>query len=177
MLRRFVLAAAVLLIASVSAWAQGFAVLFLYLSEDGLPLTTTCNGSTPIPDGRTIKIFWDVDSDGPDLTDPQPTVCDVPPECDTGPVGTVNYNAFSFNGTAMGRGAGYFEPAALFVQSLDMPNPPRFYLRVYESDGVTLLWTSAVKIVVSGVQDIHFPRNEWTCGTGGPQCLVRDEHE
>ena len=177
MLRRFVLAVATVLLFSVSAWAQGFTAQLIYSTEDGLPLSTTCIGSTPIPDGRMIKIFWDVDSDGPDLTDPQPTVCDVPPECETGPVTTVNYNQFAFNGTNMGYGAGYFDTDPLFQMLTNMPNPPRYYLRVYESDGVTLLWTSAVKVVEQGIQDIHFPRNEWTCGTGGPQCLVRDEHE
>jgi len=177
MIRRLVLVTALPLMFSVSAWAQGFTAQLFYLPEDGLPLTTTCNGSTPIPDGRMIKIFWDVDSDGPDLTDPQPTVCDQPPECETGPPTTVNYNQFPFNGAELGYGAGFFETDPLFQMLANMPDPPRYYLRVYESDGVTLLWTSAVKIVETGVQDIHFPRNEWTCGSGGPQCLVRDEHE
>ena len=177
MLRRFALAVALSLFLAVSAWAQGFSVLWLYVSADGAALTTTCEGATPIPDGRMIKIFWDVDSDGPDLTDPQPTVCDVPPECDTGPPQTVNYNEFPFNGAAMGSGAGYFEPELFFQQPFDMPTPARFYLRVYETDGTTLLWTSAVKEVEMGAQDIHFVRAEWTCGVGGPQCLVRDEHE
>jgi hypothetical protein len=177
MLRRFAFAAAFLLMFTVPVWAQGFSVLFLYLPWEGSPLTTTCNGSTPIPDGRTVKIFWDADSDGPDLTDPQPIVCDEPPMCDTGPPQTVNYNQFTLNGAATGHGPGYFEPELLFTQPYDMPTPPRFYLRVYDTDGTTLLWTSAVKTVQSGIQDIHFAQTDWTCGSGGPQCLVRDEHE
>jgi hypothetical protein len=166
------------LLFSIPAWAQGFAALLLYVPVDGLPLYTTCTGSTPIPDGRVVKIFWDVDSDGPDLTDPQPTVCDQPPECDTGPMGTVNLNQFPFNGAELGYGAGYFETDPYFVMVASMPDPPRYYLRIYESDGVTLLWTSPVIVLQSGVQDVHLgPRSSWTCGTGGPQCLVRDEHE
>jgi hypothetical protein len=89
----------------------------------------------------------------------------------------VNFNQFTFNGVDMGYGAGYFDTDPLFQMAFSMPDPARYYLRAYESDGVTLLWTSTVKILTPGVQDVHFQRNEWTCGTGGPQCLVRDEHE
>jgi len=180
MLRWFALVAAMLLLFAVPVMAQSlFQAQFTYISdfEGNTPLTTACSGSTPIPDGRVIKIFWDVDSDGPDTTDPQPTICDVPPLCEGGPAATVNFNEFAFNSAEWGYDAGYFLASTYFTCYVAMPDPPRYYLRIYETNGTTILWTSTVKTLISGIQEVNLLLSDWTCGSGGPQCLVRDEHE
>jgi hypothetical protein len=43
-------------------------------------------------------------------------------------------------------------------------------------DGTTILWTSAVKTLAAGYQEIYFTYAEWTCGSN-PTCVVHDEHE
>lgn len=180
MLRWFVLSAALLLLFAVPVLAQDlFQAQFTYIPDfpGNDPLTTTCQGSTPIPDGRIIKIFWDSDSDGPDLTDPQPTICDAPPLCEGGPAQTVNFNEFPINAAEWEYPAGYFLASTYFSCNLSMPTPPRYYLRIYETDGTTVLWTSTTKTLTTGLQEINLLRSDWTCGSGGPQCLVRDEHE
>lgn len=178
MLRRIALASALLLIFSMSAFAQGFNALWVYIPDyGGAPLTTTCGGSTPIPDGRIVKIFWDVDSDGVDLTDPQPTVCNNPPLCEDGPVGTVSLNEFTMNG-AVYYSAGYFYQDMVFASVGVIPTPPRYYLRVYDVDGTTVLWTSSVQTLnTSDFTELNLLQSDWTCGSTGPQCVVRDEHE
>jgi hypothetical protein len=108
----------------------------------GMPLTTECNGNTPIPDGIMVKIFWDNDSDGADPDDPQPPVCEEPPDCITGPLGTVNLNEFPFNGAHDLEGAaGTFYTQRNLVTSGDVLVPNRFYFRVYCTDG-NVLWQS-----------------------------------
>jgi len=140
------------------------------------PLTTTCGGGTPIPDGWPIKIFMDIDSDGPDNEDPQPTVCTDPPFCSSPPDG-VNFNTFYFNGTEYLGGLGQFYADPAFTCIGTIPGTGRFYLRIYEADNVTLLWTSRVFTVSAGWQEISFVDADWTCGQVGPQCLVVDETE
>ncbi|MBU0509395.1 hypothetical protein KKH27_11250 [bacterium] len=157
--------------------AQGFSATLYYAYTGGDPLYTTCEGTTPIEDGRLVKIFHDVDEDGPDDTDPQPILCDVPPNCETGPAGTHNYNQFTMNGLVLLGEAGYFGTEVNFTGVFNMPPTPTYYLRVYEPDGTTVLWTSSVKTMAIGPQEITWSRAEWTCGSGGPQCVVRDEQE
>jgi hypothetical protein len=171
---------ALLFLFTASVFAQPFIVTWYYTSDFGQPLTTVCpaqGGTTPIPDGRTVKIFWDTNSNGPDATDPQPTVCIDPPLCEQGPPGAVNYDHFLMNGQAQGYGVGYFYTDPSFVSSGILPSPPLYYLRIYDTDGTTVLWTSRVFTIISGVQDIFLQYSDWTCGSGGPQCVVRDEHE
>ncbi|MCB1061260.1 MAG: hypothetical protein KDB65_13645 [Calditrichaeota bacterium] len=139
-------------------------------------LTTTCEGSTPIPDGALIKIFLDADSDGPDMDDPQPTVCTDPPDCQV-PFGAVNFNEFTMNGVALAIGTGYFGTEPPFSCTTTIPGTGRFYLRVYEPDNTTVLWTSTVFTVQTGLQEIYFSDIDWTCGSTGPQCTVIDESE
>jgi hypothetical protein len=179
MLRRFLALTALLFAFASWAGAQGFTANMNYVPDSvNTALTTTCNGSTAIPDGQIVKIFWDSDSDGPDDQDPQPTICAVPPNCLSGPARTVNYNRFFMNGEAVGRGPGYFQTASAFKSALQLPVPARYYLRIYDpADSTQILWTSAVKTLVSGPQTVSFIRGDWSCGTGQPQCVVRDEHE
>ena len=128
---------------------QGSTAVFYYW---GTPLTTECDGSTPIPDGVPISIIWDVDSDGPDDTDPLPPLCNNPPVCDDGPTQTVNRNQFAFNGDVTGTGAGTFNMESGFVTVGETLTPNRFYLRVYCSDG-DKLWTSNVVDIPSGAHE------------------------
>jgi hypothetical protein len=167
-----------LLMASVSlAQNQPFVAYFTYDPSGGAALTTTCNGSTPIPDGWIVKIFWDVDSDGADDTDPLATLCTVPPTCEDGPNGTVNFNQFTMNGTEQLDAAGYFIAPLNFTSYAISPSPARYYLRIYDTAGVNFYWTSAVKTLDPGMVEIWFQRAEWFCGASGPRCVVRDEHE
>ena len=149
---------------------------YIYDFGGGQPLTTTCPGPTPIEDGRVVKIFWDSNSNGPDPSDPQPTLCNDPPTCNDAPPGTVNIDHFEFNGQEEGYGLGYFLPLSLFNSYGLSPQPPRYYLRVYESDGTTILWTSAVETLTAGYQEIYLTFPEWTCGSS-PTCVVHDEQE
>lgn len=177
-MKRLMLLIALMSLLSASAFAQGFNALFYYLSDNGTPLVTVCGGGTAIPDGRLVKIFHDTNNNGPDATDPQPTLCADPGNnCETGPSGTVNYNQFTLNGTFMGLGAGYFFTELPLISVGVVPANPFYYLRVYELDGTTVLWTSAVKTLVSGPNDVSYVQADWTCGATGPQCVVIDETE
>jgi hypothetical protein len=124
-----------------------------------------------------IKIYWDANINGPDAADVLPTLCNDPPLCETGPQGTVNFNQFTLNGVADLGEPGCFYAINAFLSVDLLPNPSRYYLRIFEADGVTPLWTSDVKTLVSGYQEIHLLQSEWICGSGSPQCVVRDEQE
>ncbi len=126
----------------------------------GTPLTTECPGSTPIPDGVIVKIFWDNDNNGSDSDDPQPPLCANPPECADGPLQTVNFNQFAMNGASIGAGAGRFEATTFFNTVGDVLTPNNFYLRIFCSDG-NVLWTSAVMDLPSGASEVDVPG--WHC--------------
>ncbi len=158
-----------------AAYAQGFNMAFQHF-EPASPLTTTCGGNIGIPDGTVIKIFQDVDNDGPDLEDPQPVVCIDPPDCVT-PFDAVNFNQFTFNGVYFELGPGYFVTETLLTCSATIPANARYYLRIYEPDGVTVLWTSSVATAVVGYQEVNYTDADWTCGASGPRCTVIDETE
>lgn len=159
-------------------FAEGFSAFWIYIdSPGGPPLTTTCNGATPIPDGRIVRIFWDQDGDGADLQDPIAPLCNVPPLCEDGPAATFNLNEFTFNGAAVNIGEGYFYTEYGFDSHGEMPDPPRYFLRVYEPDGVNFIWTTTVKTMQPGLQEIYLTPADWTCGLDGPRCTVRNEHE
>lgn len=163
-----------LLFVSQHAMAQFNAIIIH--SDPAAALTTTCGGATPIPDGALIKIFADADADGPDLDDPQPEVCNDPPDCQL-PFGAVNFNQFTMNGVALDIGAGYFGTEPPFSCTTTIPFGGRFYMRVYEPDNTTVLWTSTVFTLQSGLQEVYFTDQDWTCGATGPQCTVIDESE
>ncbi|MBU1984631.1 hypothetical protein KJ815_09505, partial [bacterium] len=122
------------------------------------PLTDECGGGSPLPDGTPIQIFWDTDSDGPDAEDPMPEVCLFPPDCITGPEGTVNYNTFALNGQSLEIGPGKFISEIMFSSVGYLLVPPRFYLRVGTS---SLTWESNVFVLHAGVQDAIM--SSWTC--------------
>ena len=168
------LVASALMLIGQQAMAQFNA--FLAYSTPDPALTTTCEGNTPIPDGRLIKIFQDVDADGPDFDDPQPVVCSNPPDCNE-PFDAVNFNQFTMNGTFWALGSGYFLTEPAFSCNSTIPGNGRFYVRVYEVDNTTVLWTSRVFTAIAGVQDVVFVEADWTCGAIGPQCTVIDESE
>jgi hypothetical protein len=144
--------------------AQGFIAFFTETTE---PLDSICGGSGhPLADGCPVLIYWDSNSNGPDSTDPLASVCDFPQNCETGPIGAVNYNQFEINGDESGFGPGYFYPLTAFVSVGARPDPPRFYLRIC-LPGVR--WESQVVTLLPG-----FSENEmtWTCTeTECPGCL------
>jgi len=121
-------------------------------------LVTECGGTTPIPDSVMIEIFWDRNSNGPDSTDPQPPLCDNPPDCPNElPPFTVNMIEFPVNGVAVGLGAGHFYQERNFATAGDVLRPNRFYGRIYCSDG-NVLYTSDVIDVPAGLseREMHF---------------------
>jgi hypothetical protein len=176
MTRWFALLAIALFAFAVASNAQITASWNYYPPEP--PLTTTCGGATPIPDGTIVKIFWDQNGDGPDATDLQPPLCNDPPFCESQlPLGSVNFNQFPMNGSSSNGQAGTFSGESYMTTQGITPNPPRYYLRIFQPDGITPLWTSVVKTLVPGIQDINFIASEWVCGSGGPQCVVVNEQE
>lgn len=116
------------------------------------PLTDTCDGGDPLPDGTIACIYWDQDNDGPDGSDPLPEVGECP--------ACVNFNCFTLNGTdVMGEpGTFFFLEAFCFVQTI--PTPSAFYVRV--PIGANLCWTSEVFVIVPGFTEIEL--DQWTCG-------------
>ncbi|MBU0692184.1 hypothetical protein KKC97_12945 [bacterium] len=169
-------AAAILMLSASMSFGQGFVVTFYYYSADGPPLTTECDGSTPLPDGRIVRIFADADYDGPDPEDPQPTLCADPP--DNCAQGTVNIDQFTTNGVSVSLGAGYFASSPTLVSYGGLPPYFFYYLRIYEADGTTVLWTTDTFLLsTSGPIAIFLTEEDWTCGQGGIQCLVVDETE
>ncbi len=163
-----------LLILAQHAHAQFIAIMIS--APPASALTTTCGGAITLPEGTVVKVFMDVDSDGPDFDDPQPTVCTNPPECNS-PADAVNFNQFTVNGEFLGIGPGYFgtDPGLSCLGMI--PSTGRFYLRIYEPDNTTVLWTSTVFTVQVGLQEVNFTDADWTCGAVGPQCTVIDESE
>ena len=108
----------------------------------GPPLTTQCDNSTAIPDGVVIKLFWDADSDSAELTDPQPPLCADPPQCESGPIQTVNFTEFLMNGASYGS-PGTFTADMYLVTTGEILSPNRFFVRIFCEDG-SVLWTSNV---------------------------------
>ncbi|HEY3295063.1 MAG TPA: T9SS type A sorting domain-containing protein [bacterium] len=143
------------------ASAQNF-VACIY--DDSLTLTTTCGGSTPLPEGTMMTVYYDANSNGPDSTDHPGTVCDQPPDCPSGPPGTLNMNQSPINGVAQGIGAGMFLTDPCLTSSGITPSPARYYLVInYPANNPTIKWTSEVFTVAVGPQDVRLVH--WTCQT------------
>ena len=129
-------------------------------------LTTTHGGTTPLPDGVMVKLFWDRDGDGPDDQDPPPPLCNHPPTCDDGPVFTVNLNEFPINGVEVELGPGLFFMDPAFVTIGDVLTPNRFYARIYCADG-NVLYESQVVTVPPGPSEQELNFTGYDC-TGSP---------
>lgn len=153
------------------AQAQNYQALWHWYDDGNPPtenpLTDGCTGGTPFPDGTSVKIYWDNDSNGPDDDDPQPTLCNNPPDCLDGPAGTVNFNQFPINGDFLGVGPGYFSMENYFVASAPF-SPPRFFLRVC---GNGMRWQTATFVLTVGGQEFTPDMYTWTCiNTPCPGC-------
>ena len=176
--RRISFVLVMLVVVPLTVWAQAGQAIWEYHPSGGAALDTSCAGPVHIPDGWLVKVYWDSDSTGPDLSDPQPPICTAPPNCTGGPAFSVNYNRFFTNGVEQTFGPGYFITGSYMRVSTNLPPRPRYYLRVYSpSDSTIAVWTSAVKTLHSGAQTIAFLRSEWTCTPPTPQCVVKDAHE
>jgi hypothetical protein len=121
-------------------------------------LRAPCDLATgvPFPDGTVIAIFWDNNANGPDTSDHQPTV-------GTG-YAQVSFNSSTFNGTARGYGAGFFN----FSSNLRIQQPARqsqgdtslYYLQV--NSGGTC-WHSHSFLLRSGTTTVALRDSNWTC--------------
>ncbi len=119
-------------------------------------LRESCIG-VPLADGATVKIFWDVEFDGPDDFDPQVVV--------GGGVGQANFNQFTVNGTAVNAMAGTYRSA---VWVLRRPPNPYYFLRVYCANG-GVLYTSEVE-TINTPDSAAYPQTNWVC----ENCAVCD---
>jgi hypothetical protein len=121
-------------------------------------LTTTCGGQTPLADGISVQIYWDQNSNGPDLSDPQPPLCNDPPDCASHqPFRSVNFTEMPINGAALEIGAGKFRSGRNFNTIGDILSPNRFYARILCDDG-SILYESNVLDIHSGpgTYELHF---------------------
>lgn len=175
---RWIVILVFMLFISSAVFAQGsFSCFWNYADQPGL--TTTCGGSNYLPDGTVVKIFWDSNNNGPDFSDPQPTLCNNPPLCDdgSGPQGSSNLTQFTLNGDAEIGQPGCFVMLTGLISVDILPTPAGFYLVIFDTNGTTRLWTSSVHTMISGYQEVYLLESDWTCGSGLPRCVVRDEHE
>ncbi|MBU1983433.1 hypothetical protein KJ815_03375, partial [bacterium] len=147
---------------TATAHAQGFTATLQCSdpSDNFVYLNDTCTGGNPLQDGTVVKIYRDVDSDGPDWDDPLAEPCELPPDCPTGPAGTHNYNQFAMNGFSLGIGHGTFYTETAFQSAYGMPTPARYYCRICLP---TLHWVSEVFTVSTGPQTVYL--DDWTCNT------------
>ena len=154
-----VLAAALLMLCSLS-FAQNFVACIF---DDGYQLRDACTNGAPLPDGTVGVIYYDADSNGPSANDLPATVCDNPPDCPSGPPGTVNFNTFHINAGDWGLDAGEFLMDPCFTSSGLTPSPARYYIVITAANG--LKWTSPVMTMSVGPQDIDLTTG-WTCVPG-----------
>jgi hypothetical protein len=144
---------------AASASAQPFVAC---LEDVDFTLTTTCGGSTPLPDSTIVQVFWDWNNNGPDAADSLLRLCDNPPNCETGPASTYNYNRFYINGAAQQVGPGYFLVDPCLVSVGLTPSPARYYLVInYPKDHPQIRWTSEVKTFQVGPQEPNYTK--WDC--------------
>lgn len=158
------------LVLATPVLAQGPVVIFQELDQI---LTDLCTdglidpAGTPLPDGTLLKLYWDNDNNGPDDDDPQPTLCDDPPVCETGPSFTCNYNELPMNGEELlGQAGQFFDEQGWRIVG-GLLSPSRFYFRICLPNSRIV---SNVFSVVAGPQDID---PTWTCSdTVCPGCLT-----
>lgn len=136
------------------------------LYNDQQVLTTACVDGTPLQDGVMVKLFWDNDGNGPDNDDPQPTLCNHPPECDDGPAGTANYNELPINGVEVELGAGLFYGMRSFTTLGDLASPSRYFGRIFCADG-QVLWESDIIEIHGGYGEYAMTFHCTVC-EGGP---------
>ncbi|MBK6764843.1 MAG: T9SS type A sorting domain-containing protein [bacterium] len=128
------------------------------------PLTEWCAGGTPLPDGTVGRIYWDVNNNGPDWTDPMPVV--------GGGFAQANFNTFVLNGESVGLEPGTFFFEENFTIATNTPQPSKYYVRV--EDFWENTWTSRVITVVDGYQETDMA--PWSCqrncGVPPPDSIV-----
>jgi hypothetical protein len=167
--RPFFAGAMLLAIVSLSHAQGGF-----FFFSDAYPLTDACKGGKPLPDGTPVYVYNDTNANGPDDADPLAQICSKPPNCESGPGGTVNFNRFAINGDAAMKLPGCFAVDPLFISATAMPESPLFYLRAMYAEtlrtdsGVVerkITWTSAVQTMVKGApEDVDLGNAKlWTC--------------
>ncbi len=119
-----------------------------------------CGEGLPFEDGTPIYIYWDANSNGPDMADEQPVVGDGFGQC--------NYNTFAINGEAELGIPGTFIAAETFTIFTNTPQPSRYYL-VAESGPCGDKWVSVVVTVADGYSEPTLESGaEWSCELSSP---------
>lgn len=152
-----------------AAGADRDTVVFGCFMETDFMLTTTPSGSVPIPDGTPVRIYWDVNANGPDASDTLLPLCDDPPDCPTGPAGSFNLNTFPMDGGWMFGQEGYFYMDPCLAPAEMWPTPDRIYFRVVHP---AIVWTSNVVTLVIGPQEEEL--ETWTPMTLPLPCAPPD---
>lgn len=148
-----------LVFASSTLGDSGMLDIYYDDSDGNLPLGFPCTSPrTPFPDGTPICIYWDNNANGPG-DDDQPTVG----------IGysQVNFNCFSFNGTASAVGAGYFfiDPQFVvrdlpFSDATHLGDTALYYLQI--NAGGTCWWSPVFR-VQPGSGEITFIDDSLIC--------------
>ena len=159
---KVLLIAAALLMFAASSFGQGGINPFLMV-----PLMEHCDGTGAfLPDGTPFYIYIDVDSDGPDATDPIAPVCTTQPDC---PPLSWSDNMGTMNGVEVETGPGTFYSFTIFNILLADLVPNRVYFRVvYTNPAATFRTTYTSNLVINGVSAAGGAPNEveltsWTC--------------
>lgn len=119
-----------------------------------------CGEGLPFEDGTPIFIYWDANSNGPDMADQQPVVGSGFGQC--------NYNTFAINGEAELGIPGAFFAIETFTISSHTPQPSRYYL-VVESGPCADRWESVVVTVNDGYSEPTLESGaEWSCMLSSP---------
>jgi hypothetical protein len=119
----------VLLVIAGGVKAQDFCIA---LMETDQQLDSLCGGGGhPLADGTILEIMQDRNPPGIGPEDSLAVVCSTPPNCEDGPMGTVNLNSFMMNSQDTGLWPGQFLLADwYFCSHGGLPNPNRFYVRI-----------------------------------------------
>jgi len=155
----------------------------------GFPMTTRCNGTTPLPDGTVLVWMQNWNN----LPAP---VCPDPPDCYEGVLGQWNANTATIQGDSWDPEshayAGMWWTDGSLVSAIDVPPPPNnvyYWLLKYNVPGssytqregdsmctyhIQTIWKSATVTVASGAggsNDFDFgSMSYWTC----TEVIVKD---
>ncbi|MCC6477358.1 hypothetical protein IT157_09925 [bacterium] len=145
---------AMMLVATSQLFAEGTPPVALFYTFDGSICDQGLNKGTPIPDGSVVKVYWDLNGNGPDEKDFQPAIGSE--------AENVNWNTYVINSDSLIKVKGMIATDPGFCVVGLLPDVPRYYFRIC-LDGKSL--TSDVFTLVSGLQEFNL--KNWYVG---PAC-------